>query len=70
MARYGRGSGLFVGRGNTGGLFVGRGGQQPFGSRGLFVGRGGSGARRGGFLLPAIAIGGGLAIGLALANKL
>ncbi len=63
MARHGRGNGLFVGRGATGGgLFVGRGGQQPLGSRGLSVGRSGN-YRRGGFLLTALGIGGGIAGG-------
>jgi hypothetical protein len=41
-----------------------------FGSRGLFVGRGSAGRGMGGLLIPAIAIGGGLAIGLTLAKKL
>jgi hypothetical protein len=74
--RHGRrhvSNGLFVGRGNTGGMFVGRGGQQPIGSRGLFVGRSGianSTRRVGSLLLPAIIIGGGLAIGLSLVKKL
>jgi hypothetical protein len=66
-------NGLFVGRGKTGGMFVGRGGQQPIGSRGLFVGRSGlanSSRRVGSLLIPAIVIGGGLAIGLSLAKKL
>ena len=60
----GYGSGLFVGRGNTGGLFVGRGGQQPLGSRGFFVGRSGrSTGRLGSLLLPTmLVVGGGLVV--------
>ncbi len=53
-----------------GNILKGRGGQQAVGSRGLFVGRSGKYGRRGGFLLPALAIGGGIAAGLALVNKL